>query len=93
MKKPKELMKHGKAANGYMQDNTPISIFQNVTTLHGTNHFSHKKGKGLFLWAFLMIANIMLTVIFLLVIKDKYNNDAIVTKVIFICSFVFRTIK
>lgn len=72
-------MKQRKAVSKELQDKA--SIFKHVTALHGTNHFSHKKGKQLFLWALLMIVNIVLTISFLLVITKAYNNDQIVTKV------------
>lgn len=81
-KKPKGLMKGGNVVQN-------VSIFENVTTLHGTTHFKRKKGKQLFLWALLMIANIALTITFLLVIREKYNSDEIVTKVIFPCFLSF----
>lgn len=82
MKKPKGPIRQGKTASENMQEKA--SIFKNIRTLHGTNHFSHKKGKQLFLWSVLMIVNIVLTITYLMVIKERYNNDEIVTKVSFI---------
>lgn len=88
-KKPKGVMKRGKATGDDTKDSVPISIFQNVTTLHGTNHFSRKKGKQLFLWTILMTANVVMTITFLMIIKEQYTNDDIVTKVIFSSLFLF----
>lgn len=86
MKKPKLE----KSASKDVQDK--VSIFQSVTTIHGTKQFSRKKGNQLSLWKFLMIANVVMTVSFILVISAKFNNDQIVTKVCFMLFYYFSSL-
>ncbi|KAL0840007.1 hypothetical protein ABMA28_015334 [Loxostege sticticalis] len=56
-------------------------FFEDITTVHGTNHFTTKTGKDLFLWSVIFICNILFTASFIAIAKHKYDDDHIVTKI------------
>ncbi|KAI5635651.1 amiloride-sensitive sodium channel domain-containing protein [Phthorimaea operculella] len=56
-------------------------FLERITTIHGTNFFRVMRGKSLFAWSLLMIAHATLTIAFLVIIKERYNTDQIVTKI------------
>lgn len=57
------------------------SIFDKITTLHGTRHLVKKKDLSFYFWIAIMIANLLLTMGYIMVIKTRYNNDQIITRV------------
>ncbi|XP_075971050.1 pickpocket protein 28-like [Anticarsia gemmatalis] len=58
-----------------------MSLLERITTLHGTNHFTSKRGRSLWLWTLLILFNVMLTISFIFVIRDKFNDNKIVTSI------------
>ncbi|XP_013134790.1 PREDICTED: sodium channel protein Nach-like [Papilio polytes] len=61
--------------------NMLLASLPTITTLHGTNQFSVLSGRKIILWRFLMLLNMILTIAFVLVIKNRYNNDQILTRI------------
>lgn len=57
------------------------TLLDKITTIHGTNHFHTKSDKNRVLWGLVMIMNVILTTVFIIVIKQKFRNDQIFTKV------------
>ncbi|KAJ8731706.1 hypothetical protein PYW08_014436 [Mythimna loreyi] len=58
-----------------------VSLIERITTLHGTNQFTSKSGKSLVLWTLAMIGNVLLTIAFIMFIKQKFNENQIVTAI------------
>ncbi|PZC76567.1 hypothetical protein B5X24_HaOG204466 [Helicoverpa armigera] len=58
-----------------------VSLIRRITTLHGTNHFTSKTGRSLVLWSVAVLSNILLTIAFIMVIKQKFNENQIVTSI------------
>ncbi|CAH1644604.1 unnamed protein product [Spodoptera littoralis] len=56
-----------------------VSLIERITTLHGTSHFTSRTGRSLLLWTLAVIGNMMLTIAFIMVIKQKFNENQIVT--------------
>lgn len=69
------------ATNVNLRSSLVTSQVQKVTTVHGTSHFGSKKGKGFMLWCAIMLGNVAFTAYFLIVIRQKFNENQIVTQV------------
>lgn len=57
------------------------TLLDKITTIHGTNYFHRKSDKNRVLWGLAMIMNVILTTTFIIIIKQKFRNDQIYTKV------------
>ena len=58
-----------------------VSLIERITTVHGTSHFTSMRGRSLVLWSLAVVGTAMLTIAFIMVIKQKFNENQIVTAV------------
>ncbi|KAF9823765.1 hypothetical protein SFRURICE_017328 [Spodoptera frugiperda] len=56
-----------------------VSLIERITTLHGTSHFTSRTGRSLVMWTLAVVGNMVLTIAFIMVIKQKFNENQIVT--------------
>lgn len=64
-----------------------VNIAEKITTIHGTSYFTVLQGSPLTLWITILLGNVVLTIAFVIVIKDKFNANQIVTQVLVMLYF------
>ncbi|KAL4706228.1 hypothetical protein ACJJTC_013771 [Scirpophaga incertulas] len=56
-------------------------LFENITSIHGINHLNNERGIRLALWIVLLLLNLMVTVFFIIIARQKYYDDQTVTAI------------
>ncbi|XP_028156413.1 pickpocket protein 28-like [Ostrinia furnacalis] len=61
-------------------------VIEDITTLHGTNHFTNVSGRSVVGWSVVFVGNILFTAIFIIIAKEKYDDNQIVTAIDATCN-------